>query len=472
MIFLERLVARRVGEIDDIDISFAPRGRHLIEVSPAQATTLSAALRCALFGEMTAGFERREDALVGASIVAGGAAYAIERRIARDGRVTTSLARSGPSGPVAVTGAERIDRELDRLLGADREALAALIWPPRNLESLAGRLRDILRAWLGSRRMNVLAASVEVSRDLQEAERLASQHVALAKAAEAHAAAVAQVQRLEFTRKRDRAARAVRQIEEADRLVAQAEAERVRMATLAEGFERHLGQAEQALALAHLLDHRDAAVERVRAAQTRRTANEQQLDSLNDLRSELTTSEQRLATLERGLAAYGHAADAAAAAEQARHASTAVGEDMAALERTRQELSASRSKAERLAAQAKRARTLSDRADEDTHLPHAHRLWREWLDQAPDAEDDADAARAEAETLHQQLDALETAVRAQARNAHLRTGWRRLAAGGAVAGLAAGGVGTLAVPPLAPLGLTVCLTGPPTPRPPTSWNAN
>ena len=459
MIFLERLVARRVGEIDDIDIGFAPRGRHLIEVSPAQATTLSAALRCALFGEVTAGFERREDALVGASIVAGGAAYTIERQIARDGRVTTSLARSGPSGPVAVTGAERIERELDRLLGADREALAALIWPPRDLEPLAGRLRDILRAWLGSRRMNVLAASVEVSRDLQEAERLASQHVALAKAAEAHAAAVAQVQRLEFTRKRDRAARAVRQIEEADRLVAQAEAERVRMATLAEGFERRLGQAEQALALAHLLDHRDAAVERGRAAQAERAANERQLDGLNDLRSELTTSEQRLATLERGLAAYGHAADAAAAAEQARHASTAVGEDMAALERTRQELSASRSKAERLAAQAKRARTLSDRAHEDTHLPHAHRLWREWLDQAPDAEDDADAARAEAETLHQQLDALETAVRAQARNAHLRTGWRRLAAGGAVAGLAAGGVGMLAVPPLAPLGLTVGLAG-------------
>ncbi len=459
MIFLERLVAHHLGEIDDVDFAFMPRGHHLIDAPPTAAATLSAALRCALFGDVAPGFGGREGALVGASIVVGGVTYAIERRIAGDGRLTTSLARGGSSGLVPVTGPERIERELERVLGADSEAMAALIWPPRELEPLADRLRDVLRAWLGLRRMNVLAASVDVSQDVQEAERLASLHVALAKAAEAHATAVAEVQQIEDARKRDRAARAVHQLEEAERLVAEAEDERRCMTTLAEGFERHIEQAEHALALAHLLDHRDAAVGRLQAAQARRTGYEQQVAGLSDLRSELTSSEQRLTTLERGLAAYRRADAAASAADQASRASSTVGDDVAALERARQELSASRSKAERLAAQAKRARTLSDRANEDSHLPAAHRLWRQWLDHAPEDNDDAEAAEADAATLHDQLNTLETEVRAQERDAQLRTGWRRVAAGSAVAGLAAGVLGLLAFAPLAPLGLAVGLMG-------------
>ena len=280
MIFLERLIAHHVGEIDDVDITFAPRGRYLIDAPPQAAATLSAALRCALFGDSAPGFGRREGALVSASIVAGGATYAIERRIARDGHLTTSLARGRLSGLVPVTGVERIERELERLLGADSEALAALIWPPNDLAPLAHRLRDVMRAWLGSRRMNVLAASVEVSQDLQEAERLASLHVALAKAAEAHRTAVAEVQRLDYVRKRDRAARAVHQLEEAERLVVQAQDERIRMATLAKEFERHIERAEHALALAHLLDHRDASVRRLQAARARRIASETQVAAL------------------------------------------------------------------------------------------------------------------------------------------------------------------------------------------------
>ena len=459
MIFLERLVAHQVGEIDDVDIAFLPRGRHFINATPEAADTLSAALRCALFGDIAPGFGQREGALVGVSIVAGGATYAIERRIGRNDRLTTSLARVGPTGVVPISGGERIERELERLLGADSEAMAALIWPPHDLRPLAARLRDVVRAWLGSRRMNVLAASVEVSQDLQEAERLASLHVALAKAAEAHDAAAAELQRLEHARRRDRAARAVHQLEEAERLVAEAEDERRRMAALAEGFERHIERAEQALALAHLLDHRDAAVRRLQAARAQRTEYETQVAALSDLRSELTTSEQRLTTLERGLAAYSRADAAATAAEQARRASSAVGEDMAALERARQELSASRSKSERLAAQARRARTLSDRVNQDAHLPTAHRLWREWLDQATGDADGAETAEAEAAALHDQLNALETAVRAQERDAQLRAGWRRLAAGCAAAGLAVGVVGLLAFAPLAPLGLTMGMVG-------------
>ena len=391
--------------------------------------------------------------------VAGGASYAIKRQIARDGRLTTSLARGASSGLVPITGSERIERELERVLGADREAMAALIWPPSELESLSGRLRDFLRAWLGSRRMNVLAASVEVSQDLQEAERLASLHVALAKAAEARDAAVAEVRQLEYGRKRDRAARAVHQLEEAERLIAQAEDERVQMATLAEGFERHVQRAEQALALAHLLDQRDAAVRQLQAARTRRIEHETQVTELSELRSKLTTNEARLTKLERGLAAYDRADAAATAADQARRASSAVGDDVAALERARQELSASRSKSERLAAQAKRARTLSERANEDAHLPAAHRLWGEWMDQAADDADDAEAAEAEASALHEQVSALENAVRVQEREAQLRAGWRRLAAGGAVAGLAAGVLGLLVFAPLAPLGLAVGMVG-------------
>lgn len=459
MIFLERLIAHHVGEIDDVDIPFAPCGRHLIEAPPAVAATLSAALRCALFGDVAPGLDRREGALVGVSIVAGGATYAIERRIGHGGHLTTSLARGWPSGLVPVTGPERIERELERLLGADSEALAALIWPPRDLGPLSSRLRDVVRAWLGSRRMNVLAASVEVSQDLQEAERLASLHVALAKAAEAHNAAAAEVQRLEYVRKRDRAARAVHQLEEAERLVAEAADERIRMSTLAEGFERHIERAEQALALAHLLDHRDAAVRRLQTARAQRTEYERQVAELSDLRSELKMSEQRLTTLERGLAAYTRADAAATAAEQAHRASSAVGEDMAALERARQELSASRSKSERLSAQARRARTLSERANEDGHLPMAHRLWREWLDQAAGDDDGAETAEAEAAALHDQLNALETEVRAQEREAQLRAGWRRLAAGCAAAGLVAGVVGILTFAPLAPLGLTMGMVG-------------
>ena len=378
-------------------------------------------------------------------------------------RVTAALRRpwheEGRLAWFRLRGRERIDRELERVLGADSEAMAALIWPPRELEPLADRLRDVLRAWLGLRRMNVLAASVEVSQDVQEAERLASLHVALAKAAEAHATAVAEVQQIESARKRDRAARAVRQLEEAERLFAEAEDERRRMATLAEGFERHIERAEHALALAHLLDHRDAAGGRLQAAQARRIGYERQVAGLIDLRSELTVSEQRLTSLERGLAAYSRADAAASAADQARGASTAVGDNVAALERARHELSASRSKAERLAAQAKRAQTLSDRANEDANLPGAQRLWRQWLDHAAEDNDDAEAAEADAASLHDQLNSLETAVRAQERDAQLRTGWRRVAAGGAVAGLAAGVLGLLAFAPLAPLGLAVGMVG-------------
>lgn len=459
MIFLERLVAHHVGELESVDIAFAARGRHLIEASPAEATALSAALRCALFGDVAPGFGRREGALVGASIVAGGSSYAIERRIAKDGRLTTALARGGPSGLVPVTGVDRIERELDRLLGADSEALAALIWPPRDLQPLAGRLREIVRAWLGSRRMNVLAASVEVSQDLQEAERLASLHVALATAAESHAAATAEVQRLEYVRKRDRTARAVRHLEEADHLLSEAEAERLQMATLGKQFEQQLEQAERALALAHVLDHRDAAIERVRIARAGRAASEKQIADLGDLRSEMTTYEQRLATLERGLSAYRRADEAAAAADSARRASATVGEETAALERARQELSASRRKAERLASEAQRAQTLRDRAADDSHLPTAHRLWREWMDVAPAAENDVETSKSEAAVLHDQLETLESAVRAHVRDAQLRAGWRRLAAGGAVAGLSASVLGLLAVAPLTPVGLTVGLTG-------------
>ena len=231
------------------------------------------------------------------------------------------------------------------------------------------------------------------------------------------------------------------------------------MAGLAEGLEVHVVQAERAVALAQLLDYRDAAAERVQAAQARRSANEQQLAALVDVRSTLTSSEQRLRTLERGLAAYQQADEAATAAEAARRDSATVGREMAALERARQELSASRSKAERLAAEATRAQTLSDRAKEDSHLPRAYRLWREWLDHAREADDEPASARADAAALHDQLHALESAVRAQARDAQMRTGWRRVAAGGAVAGLAAGVLGLLAVPPLTPLGLTVGLAG-------------
>ena len=459
MIFLERLVAHHVGEIEDADIAFLPRGRHLIEATPEAAATLSAALRCALFGDVAPGFGQREGALVGASIVAGGAAYAIERRIAPNGRLTTLLARGGPSGLVPVAGGERIERELERVLGADMEALAALIWPPHDLEPLTGRLRDVVRAWLGSRRMNVLAASVEVSRDLEEAERLASLHVALAKAAEANNAAAAEVQRLAYVRRRDRAARAVHQLEEAERLVAEAEDERLRMLTAAQGLERHVEQAERALALAHLLDHRDSAMRRHEAARTRRVEYETQAAELVKVRSTLTTSERRLTTLDRGLAAYDRADAAAAAAKQARNASSSIGEDVAALERARQELSASRSKAERLAAQAKRTRTLSDRARDESHLPAAHRLWRAWLEHANDNDDNAERAESEAATLHDQLNTLEAAVRTQEQDARLRASWRRLAAGSAVAGLGAGVVGLLAVAPLAPLGLSVGLVG-------------
>ena len=132
---------------------------------------------------------------------------------------------------------------------------------------------------------------------------------------------------------------------------------------------------------------------------------------------------------------------------------------MATLERARQELSGSHSKAERLATQAKRARTLTARVNEDSQLPTAHRLWREWLEHAPQADGDEDTAKAEAAALHDQLDALEMAVRARARDAHLRAGWRRLAAGGAIAGLAAGVLGLLTFAPLTPLGLTVGLLG-------------
>ena len=170
-------------------------------------------------------------------------------------------------------------------------------------------------------------------------------------------------------------------------------------------------------------------------------------------------SEQRLSALERGLAAYNRADAAAMAAEQARRTSSTLGDDVTALERARQELAASQSKSERLAAQAKRAQTLSNRANEDAHLPTAHRLWREWLDHAPERTNDVETAEAEAAALRDELNALETVVRAQKRNDQLRAGWRRLAASSAVGGLAAGVLGLLAFAPLAPLGLTVGIAG-------------
>ncbi len=458
MILLERLYGRGIGGLHDVDLTFAPRERRLIEASPADADALSAALRFALFGDAARPADHQPDALAAVSIVAGGVTYAIERRVGRGALTETTLARVTPAGLAPISGAARVERELDRLFGADLDAMAALIWPPTDLQPLGERLDAVLRAWLGSSRMNLLDASVEVGPDMQDAERTAALHVDLAQAAEAHAAATAQVQRLELDLKRHRVARAVGQLELAERQMDGADAQRARMRGLVERFDRSRARAEGAAALAELLERRDAATQQARGAHERRAAVDRRLADLSRLRSTLGNQERRFASLDQALAALARADAAAAAAERTQRTAEAIGEDVAALERALHDLTASSHKAERLTADAERAHELSAQAQDDAQLPAAHRLWNEWLQEA-EAAAAAGQAHDYAEALENDLAVLRTARIQQTRAARNRSSQLRLAAGGAAAGAAAGLLGLAAVPPLAPVGLIVGAVG-------------
>ncbi len=454
MILLERLLVHQIGAVKDVDFRFAAMGTHILRTSVEEALSVREALRFALFGDSALPSDRRPGGYAAVSIVVGGVTYTIERQIGHDRMVTTRLGRSGPKGPVQITEASRIDRELDNILGPNITALESLIWPIGNLDKIAKRLPDVMRAWLGTRRMHLLDAHVETTQDMKETERTAELHVKLAKIAQDHHEKSRIVKDLDLALKRDRVWRAIQQVEKAEQLITSSRETHTAMEILAKQFSQQLADATRSLEVMQLFRHRDAAIFRVKSAQSQQSDHEQKLSELHKLKPTASKLERKLDILDRLLAAYTRSRESAAAAKETREQIDSISNELNALETTRKDLGIERRRLDRLSADATRAQTLTGRAHEEIHLPNATRLWELWA-KATSEIDTLHAIDEQAIVHNQELNKVIAMIRDTNRSSRSRAQQRGLAAVGAVAGTAIAGLGLGVAAPLVPVGLFV-----------------
>ena len=457
MILLERLIAHEIGVIDHADLHFAARGRHLIASTPEEALGLSNALRFALFGDEGCPINRTAGSFAAISIVVGGTTYAIERHIGTDLSTATYLARGGAAGLIPIEGVARVNRELDLLFGTDLESVAALIWPPPSLQPLAERLRDVVRGWLGSHRMNLLDATLEINQDSHEVEKAARIRVDLAKAVRDSEVLSGRVHALELNLKHSRVAKVIQALERSESVIDSSGSEQVDMTALADRIQNYRKDAEQLLVAIDLLGKREAASDLIKAAKARRSESEHRLAKLHQIRTTLTEHEHRLNSVENALANYQRAKVAAAAADRSRSEIKTVNKEVAALANAQHELASSQLRMDRLAKQAARAHTMSARAQENAHLPTALDLWGKWIDRGS-ADDDLKRATEVKDKLRRRLVTLESTVRNHARRDRVQSGRVWLAGSGTIAGIATGVLGLTVASPLAPVGLAIGIT--------------
>ena len=454
MILIERLLVHQIGAIKNVDLRFAAMGTHILRTSVEEALGIREALRFALFGDSAIPSDRRPGGYAALSIVVGGITYIIERQIGDDRMVTTRLGRSGPKGLVQITEASRIDRELDNILGPNITAFESLIWPIGNFDKTARRLPDVMRAWLGTRRMHLLDAHVEISPDMKETEKAAKLHLRLAEIAQDHKETSQIVKDLDLALKRDRVWRAIQQVEKADQLITSSRETHTDMEILAKKFSHLLDDAARSLEVMQLFRHRDAAISRVKSAQSRQSGHERKLSELHKLKLTVSELERKLDTLDRILAAYTRSENSAAAAKKAREQIDSISKELNALESTRNDLRLERRRLDRLSLDATRAQTLTGRAHEEIHLPNATRLWDLWVKST--SEIDALNAIDEQELAHnQELNQVIVKIRDTDRSSRSRAQQRGLATVGTIVGTAIAGLGLGIAAPLVPVGLLV-----------------
>ena len=454
MILLERLLVRQIGAIEDVDFRFEAMGTHILRTSVEEALDVREALRFALFGDSAIPSDRRPGGYAAVSIVVGGVTYIIERLIGQDRLITTRLGRSGPKGLVQIQGASQIDRELDNILGPNITALEGLIWPIGNLEKTAKRLPDVMQAWLGTRRMHLLEAHVEISQDMKETESTAELQLKLAETLQDHQEKTQIVKDLDLALKRDRVWRAIQQVDKAEQLITTSRETHGAMEILAKQFSRQIADATRSLEVIQLFQDRDQAILHVKSAQSQQSNHEQKLSELHKLKPTVSELERKLDTLDRILAAYKRSEKAAESTRETREQIASISKEFNALETTRQDLEIARRRLDRLSADATRAQTLTGRAHEEIHLPTAVRLWEMWAKATAEI-DTLNILDKQAIALNKELHNVILRIRDTEQTSRTRAQQRGLAAAGTIVGVAIASLGLGAAAPLVPAGLLV-----------------
>ncbi len=455
MILLERLTAENLGPLDLVDLEFAPRGRHAIRAADDEASALWQALLLALFG---GGRDRDLDpagAHVELTLVAAGQRYTIRRTFESHGGERGVLSYASGGRLQEVHGAARIRRVLEPVLNLDRATYEFLAHQTDSIKiPPANELATFVRALLGERRMTALDAAFAVVPEFAVGEERARTRLQLAQAAGSLEEQQHEVLALDHEARLARIQRAVAAVELAGRTQRQASAaaseadrERQRLRGIGATARRH-GE------LADLWHQHRAAIQDSKDAAAERASIDRELGRVSHEEEALGAAEARLTTLERSLQAADRAREAADQADAARAERDRQRAIAAEVEETRAKLDAARRRLHELDAAARRAETLARRANEDAHLPTAHRLWGAWL-ALGDVGSEADHADLADERARAELERTEHQLRRLSLDAERRRSQMTGAGAAAVVSPILLGFGLVAVPALAPIGIAV-----------------
>lgn len=457
MILLERLELHDFGALKRVVLEFRPRGTHLVSATSVDAGTLRGALAVALFG----GESDRElrEASIELAFSSGGLAHVIRRTFDGRGRERASLRRVGPPGQQEVRGPLRVQRELDRLVGLDRDTFNTLIHPDGSIAAPSrDRLSAILRSLLGQQRLTALEAAFATTPQLEEAEELARTQVQLAEAARELQATAARIEELETALKRARVIRALESVETAERRAQRASADVAELGRLRERLSGAARRASAYLGAMELWRARNRASDVATHADVRGRAAESELRDMAKFEPEARTADERLAVLERSLAAYGRAETEGRGADGARTARDDARRQVQELLSAGSNLAAARIRLEKRRAQTARAETLQRRAQAQATLPEARRLWDGWA-QLADADAELDSSERESQRLRADLGQAERALRRLADVRRRRQTHMGVAGAATVLGATLLWLGASTTAPIATVGVLCFLAG-------------
>ncbi len=453
MILLERLTAESLGPLDLVDLEFAPRGRHAIRAADNEASALWQALLLALFGS---GRDSEVDPAGGhveLTLVAAGQRYTIGRSFEPWGGERAVLSYASGGTLQEVHGSVRIRRVLEPVLNLDRTTYESLTHQTDSIEIPPAReLATFVRALLGERRMTALDASFAAMPEFAVSEERARTRLQLAQAAGSLTQQQREVLALEREARHARVQRAVAAVEHAERTLRralaaanEADRQRLRLHGIGATARRHTD-------LAALWRQHRAAAQDAQVAAAERASIDRELGRVSSDEEALGAAETRLAALDRSLRAAARARDAADLADTTRAERDRQRARAAEVDETRAKLDRARRRLQELDAAAERAETLARRADEEASLPAAHRLWGAWL-ALGDVGSEADRADLADERARTELERTEHQLRRLSYEAERRRSQITGAGAAAVVSTILLGLGLLAVPALAPIGI-------------------
>ena len=453
MILLERLTAESLGPLDLVDLEFAPRGRHAIRAADNEASALWQALLLALFGNGRDGEVDPAGGHVELTLVAAGQRYTIGRSFEPRGGERAVLSYASGGTLQEIHGSVRIRRVLEPVLNLDRTTYESLTHQTDSIEIPPAReLATFVRALLGERRMTALDASFAAMPEFAVSEERARTRLQLARAAGSLTQQQREVLALEREARHARVQRAVAAVEHAERTLRRASAaaneadrQRLRLHGIGATARRHTD-------LAALWRQHRAAAQDAQVAAAERASIDRELGRVSSDEEALGAAETRLAALDRSLRAAARARDAADLADTARAERDRQRARAAEVDETRAKLDAARRRLQELDAAAERAETLARRADEEASLPAAHRLWGAWL-ALGDVGSEADRADLADERARTELERTEHQLRRLSYEAERRRSQITGAGAAAVVSTILLGLGLLAVPALAPIGI-------------------